>query len=137
MVILRGALLTWLFSVLVIAGATQRATAQQAESGGGYLGKSRSEYAVFVFGDSLAAGLWAGSQRVVKGNPRLKVKGRFKEGSGLARPKFYDWGNAISKIVESNPIDIAIVLIGTNDRRDIRQGEATLEFGSDGWVQGV
>lgn len=118
----------------LVAGAWQPVMAQQASSGGGYLGKSRSEYSIFVFGDSLAAGLWAGSQRAAKGNRRLKIKGRFKEGSGLARPQFHDWASALPKIIERNPMDIAVILIGSNDRQSVRQGGKKLEFGSDAWT---
>ena len=67
----------------------------------GFLGKSRSEYSIYVFGDTLAAGLWAGSRRVVGNDRRLKVRGRFKEGSGLSRPKHHDWAKAIPKITAS------------------------------------
>ena len=121
--------------VSLVAGAWQPVMAQQASPGAGYLGKSRSEYSIFVFGDSLAAGLWAGSQRAAKGNRRLKIKGRFKEGSGLARPQYHDWASALPKIIERNPMDIAVILIGSNDRQSVRQGEKTLEFGSDEWTE--
>ncbi len=115
--------------------ASQMAMAQQSTVGAGYLGQSRSEYSIFVFGDSLAAGLWAGSRRVAKQKPRLRIKGRFKEGSGLARPKFHDWAKALPKIIERNPMDIAVVLIGSNDRQAVRRVGRDLEFGSEEWSQ--
>ncbi len=118
----------------LVAGVWQPALAQQASPGAGYLGKSRSEYSIFVFGDSLAAGLWAGSQRAAKGNRRLKIKGRFKESSGLARPQFHDWASALSKIIESNSMDIAVVLIGSNDSQPVRLSDKQLEFGSPEWI---
>ena len=62
----------------VIAFAAELA-AQPADPKRGYLGETRSSYSVFVFGDSLAAGLWAGMNRMTKGNARIKVNGRFKE----------------------------------------------------------
>ena len=122
------------FAASLVAGAWQPVVAQQASPGAGYLGKSRSEYSIFVFGDSLAAGLWAGSQRAAKGNPRLKIKGRFKESSGLARPQFHDWASALPKIIERNPMDIAVVLIGSNDSQPVRSGDKQFEFGTPEWV---
>lgn len=116
---------------LLVAAVVTPADAQQA--GGGFLGKSRSEYSVYVFGDSLAAGLWAGSRRVAAGIDRLKISGRFKEGSGLARPKFHDWTQAIPKIIESNQIDIAIIFMGSNDGQLVKQDDATLEFATPEW----
>ena len=118
----------------LVAGGWRPAVAQQPSQNTGYLGKSRSEYSIFVFGDSLAAGLWAGSQRVAKGNRRLKIKGRFKESSGLARPQFHDWASALPKIIESNPMDIAVVLIGSNDNQPVRLAEKQHEFGSPEWI---
>ena len=118
--------------ILLMAGLMP-AVAQQSSEGAGFLGKSRSEYSIFVFGDELAGGLWAGSRRVNKGNLRLKTQVRFKEGSGLARPRFHDWASAIPKIIERNPMDIAIVMIGSNDSQSVRQAEGKLEFGSTEW----
>jgi hypothetical protein len=123
------------FRLLAIAAAAWIACSASvfAQSSSGFLGKSRSEYLVYVFGDSLAAGLWAGSQRIVEDNPRLKVKGRFKEGSGLARPQVHDWAEALPRIIESNPMHVAVIMVGANDRQDVRQVDETLEFGSDKW----
>ena len=121
-----------LLALCCLASASKRAIAQTPDTNG-YLGKSRSEYSIFVFGDSLAAGLWAGSRRIAKQNPRLKIKGRFKEGSGLARPRLHDWAKTLPKIIERNPMDIAVVLIGSNDSRPVRQVEKILEFGTDEW----
>ncbi len=119
-----------LFALLIagfVVGGLRLASAQQAETGTGYLGSSRSEYSIFVFGDSLAAGLWAGSQRAAKGNQRLRIKGRFKEGSGLARPQLHDWAKALPKIIESNPMDIAVVLIGSAFAQSCSCGRARPE----------
>ena len=55
-----------LFVALLVGAALRPAAAQQSSQGAGYLGKSRSEYSIFVFGDSLAAGMWAGSQRAAE-----------------------------------------------------------------------
>jgi hypothetical protein len=91
-------------------------------------------YDVFVLGDSLAGGLYAGMQRLTVGNKEIKVGGRFKEDSGIARPEFYDWNDAIPKILESNKVDIAVILIGTNDAQPMTDGVERLEFGTPQWT---
>ena len=57
-----------------------------------------------------------------------------QEESGLARPEIYDWGSAVPKILERHLVDIAIVLIGTNDGQDIRSEAGRLTFGSPEWA---
>src|SRR5262249_32559210 len=94
---------------------------------------SKQSYQVFVLGDSLAAGLWSGLMRATDGDERLSVDGRYKEDSGLARPEYYDWSDALQKILASNSIDIAVVMIGTNDGQEIRDGDLRYTFGSPDW----
>ena len=95
---------------------------------------AQESYEVFVLGDSLAGGLYAGMERLTIGNKEIKVGGRFKEDSGIARPEFYDWNDAIPKILESNKVDIAVILIGTNDAQPMVDGVERLEFGTPPWT---
>ncbi len=95
---------------------------------------AQESYNVFVLGDSLAGGLFAGMQRLTVGDKEIDVDGRFKEDSGIARPEFYDWNEAIPKILESNKVDIAVVLIGTNDAQAMTDGVERLEFGTPQWT---
>ena len=95
---------------------------------------AQDSYDVFVLGDSLAGGLYAGMERLTIGDKELKVGGRFKEDSGIARPEFYDWNDAIPKILESNKVDIAVILIGTNDAQPMTDGVERLEFGTPPWT---
>jgi uncharacterized protein len=91
-------------------------------------------YNVFIIGDALAGGLWAGTTRTGGQYPDFAITGRFKEGSGLARPDIYDWASAVPKILERHHVDMAIVFIGTNDGQDIRSDGGRLAFGSDEWA---
>ena len=116
----------------VLALATIAAAAQQSGPPKPYL-DSKEEYQIFVIGDSLAAGLWSGLTRAAADDARLSVDGRYKEDSGLARPEYYDWNDALPKILESNSIDIAVVMIGSNDGQDIRDGNVRHVFGSPEW----
>jgi uncharacterized protein len=95
---------------------------------------AQESYDVFVLGDSLAGGLYAGMERLTIGNKEIIVGGRFKEDSGIARPEFYDWNEAIPKILESNKVDIAVILIGTNDAQPMTDGVERLEFGTPAWT---
>ncbi len=118
-------------SALIIVSISGISTAQQSQVG--YLGKGKDQYSVFVFGDALAGGLWAGAARISKGHPRLKLNGRYREGSGLSKPRFYNWAERLPRTLENRQIDIALVFIGTNDAQDIRRDGEYLVFNSEPW----
>jgi hypothetical protein len=99
-----------------------------------YLGLPQETYEVFIFGDSLAAGMFAGMSRMAEGDLRISIDGRFKDDSGLARPEFYDWSAAMPKIHERRQIDVAVVLLGSNDGQDIRTISGPIQFGTPEWA---
>jgi hypothetical protein len=92
-------------------------------------------YKVLIVGDALAGGMGAGLDRMAQGGDTdVRVVNRFNESSGLARPEIYDWASAIGNIVPGKDFTSAIVLIGSNDRRDIRTDAGVLAFNSPEWV---
>jgi hypothetical protein len=93
-------------------------------------------YRILVVGDGLAGGLGAGLTRMTDGDPNFEIINRFNESSGLSRPEVYDWPNAISKILLDRPVDAIVVLVGVNDRQDIRSGNFRYPFRSPDWVKG-
>jgi uncharacterized protein len=97
-------------------------------------GPTSNGYNVFIIGDALAGGLWAGTTRTGGQYPDFAITGRFKEGSGLARPEIYDWASAVPKILERHHVDLAIVFIGTNDGQDIRIDSGRVAFGTPEWA---
>jgi hypothetical protein len=99
-----------------------------------YIGEAQETYQIFVFGDSLAAGLFSGMSRMAEGDLRIAIDGRFKDDSGLARPEFYDWAAALPKIHERREMDIAVILIGSNDGQDIRSISGPIPFSTPEWA---
>lgn len=95
--------------------------------------EQRDSYSVFIIGDALAGGLWAGIDRATRGDAKLRVTGRYKEDSGLARPEIYNWVEALPKILEQQEIDIAIIMLGSNDGQDMRPSGDRLVFGEAPW----
>ena len=59
---------------------------------------------------------------------------RFNEESGLARPEVYDWSATLPKILEGSDFDEIVVMIGSNDRQQIRSGNDRHAFNSEGWT---
>ena len=120
------------------AAAQQAAPAQQAAAAtpaqqASYLASVKPVYDIVILGDVLGTGLWAGMNRVVEGDDRITVTGRIQENSGLARPKLYDWSAAAATLLESRPFDIAAIVLGANDARDINTDDGALTFGTPEW----
>jgi uncharacterized protein len=90
---------------------------------------------VLVIGDGLAGGLGAGLARMAEAQGGFEIVNRFQESSGLARPEVYDWSESLPKIMEGKSFTDAVILIGTNDRQEIRDGDQRYGFGSPEWIK--
>ena len=89
---------------------------------------------ILVIGDQMAGGMGAGITRMAENDDTIQVANRFNESSGLVRPEIYDWAAAIPKMAEGKDFTTAFVLMGLNDRRDMRSGDQVLKFNSPDWV---
>lgn len=123
-----------LILIAAICAVTLPAAAQGTKSDKPYFA-AKEVYQLFVIGDSLAAGLWSGVSRQIETDDRISLNGRYKEDSGLSRPEYYDWNGALPKILASNKIDIAIVMIGSNDAQAMRDGSMRYAFDTPEWRQ--
>jgi uncharacterized protein len=92
-------------------------------------------YQILVIGDALAGGLWGGLSRLAEAGKPLVATNRINEVSGLARPDFYDWPQALVKITEGRNFDTAVVMIGANDRREFRSLAGRFAFNTPEWKQ--
>ncbi len=92
-------------------------------------------YRILVIGDSMAGGLGAGITRMAANETGFEVVSRFNESSGITRPDVYDWANSLPKVMEGKNFNAVVVLIGMNDRQDIRTGAATLAFNTPEWTK--
>jgi uncharacterized protein len=98
--------------------------------------EEREALRILVVGDGLAGGLGAGMTRVMQDQAGVEIHSRFNESSGLSRREFYDWPAALSKILTAKPVDAVVVLVGVNDRQEIRRGNIRYAFKSPDWVKG-
>jgi len=80
---------------------------------------------VVVFGDSMAVGLADGLAGVMTEGDGYQVQRMTRTNSGIVRKDYYDWAAEVRAAIEGQHIDIAIWMIGINDRQAIRdQGES-------------
>lgn len=106
--------------------ATARATPLNARLAEGPL-------RIGVFGDSMADGLYAGLYRELQDEQNLKVSKFSQVSTGLSR---YDYVNIHARTraqLDEHPVDVAVLLFGTNDAQGIDTGDDIHRFGTDGW----
>jgi hypothetical protein len=125
-----------LLAVSALAQQAEPATRTETVQGvpqASYLPRAKQVYDVVILGDVLGTGLWAGMNRVVESEDKVTVTGRIQESSGLGRPRLYNWPNAAAKLLDARQFDIAAIMLGANDARDITTEAGKLDFGSDEW----
>lgn len=116
------------------AGGTAQVAPSEAVPQSSYLARRKQVYDIVILGDVLGTGLWAGMNRVVEADERVTVTGRIQENSGLTRERVYDWPRATAKLLESREFDIAAIMLGANDARDISLEDGSqAEFGTPQW----
>ncbi len=89
---------------------------------------------ILVAGDAIGGGLGAGLMRMASDGDLYDVTIRFNEESGLARPEVYDWSETLPKILEGKDYDTVVLLLGSNDRQQMRDGDLRLAFNSPDWI---
>lgn len=79
---------------------------------------------VVVLGDSLGDGLWAGIYHVFMNDKGFNVIRKSRVATGLVRSDYFDWAKAVRDVVATTRVDIAVVVMGTNDRQVLVEGAA-------------
>ena len=86
-----------------------------------------------VFGDSMADGLYAGLYRDLQDQPNVSVAKFSQVSTGLSRYDYVDVQARTRGQLDDRPIDVAVILFGTNDAQGIDTGGVVHMFGTDGW----
>ena len=92
---------------------------------------------VAVLGDTLGILLANGLQEgLAAEKPEIAILRNSKESSGLVRDDFYDWPKA-ARDIASGPqkIDVAVIMLGSNDRQTIKSGSESAEPMTDRFRQ--
>lgn len=88
---------------------------------------------LLVVGDFLAASLAAGLDQAFAKEPRVAVIERTEGSSGLVRTDHYDWNTELATILNEQKPDYVVVLLGANDRQQMRLPEGRVPFRSEDW----
>jgi uncharacterized protein len=81
--------------------------------------KSPNATRLGVLGDSLAIDLTKAMVRAHTEDPNMVVTGYATDSSGFVRDDYFDWNQRLNELLIANDFDIAVIIIGINDRQSI------------------
>ncbi|HEX8165784.1 MAG TPA: DUF459 domain-containing protein [Beijerinckiaceae bacterium] len=91
---------------------------------------------VVVFGDALAELVAQGLDSALEDAEDIGVEKKTRADSGLVRPDVHDWPKAIQEYLNGGQkVTYAVVMLGSNDRQAIREGDNTIDPLSDRWKE--
>jgi hypothetical protein len=88
---------------------------------------------VAIFGDSLAADLGKAMERFYAEDPNLSVLNMGVGSSGFVREDFFNWDKTIEEQIAANTFDVAVMIIGINDKQSITQDGNSYKALTDEW----
>ncbi|MFN3891692.1 MAG: DUF459 domain-containing protein [Beijerinckiaceae bacterium] len=92
-------------------------------------------FVIGVFGDNVGQMLAQGVNEAYAAR-NVTVVRRARENTGLVRDDYYDWPRAVQDFLASDQkIDLAVMMIGSNDRQAIREGGQSHDVLSDKWKE--
>jgi hypothetical protein len=94
---------------------------------------AKGQLRIGVFGDSMADGLYAGLYRDLHGQPNVSVSKFSQVSTGLSRYDYVDIQAKTRGQLDEQPVDVAVVLFGTNDAQGIELDGTVHAFGTEGW----
>lgn len=89
-----------------------------------------------VFGDSLAVDLGKALEKFYAEDPNLTVLAQGVGSSGFVRSDFFDWNKTIEEQIAANSFDLAIMIIGINDRQALTENGESHKALTEGWNKG-
>jgi hypothetical protein len=90
---------------------------------------------VLVVGDFMAGGLAEGLDTAFADNPAVKVVSRSNGSSGFVRDDFYNWPEQIRSVIEAEKPSVVVVMLGSNDRQQMRVGDVREQPRSENWTK--
>ncbi len=95
--------------------------------------KAANATRLVVFGDSMAVDVAKALERFYEEDPNLIVINQGVGSSGFVRADFFDWNKAGREQVAANSFDIAVMIIGINDRQTMQAGGQSLKALTPEW----
>ncbi|MCX5496817.1 DUF459 domain-containing protein [Kaistia dalseonensis] len=95
--------------------------------------KDQNARKVLVIGDFMASGLAWGLDQAFAEEPRIAIIDRAEGSSGFVRDDHYDWAATLPELLDTEKPDMTVVMIGSNDRQQIRTADGKFAPRSEEW----
>lgn len=95
--------------------------------------KAADARTVLVVGDFIASGLAEGLDAAFAENAGVKIVVRSNGSSGLVREDVYNWPAQIKSLIETEKPAAVIVMLGSNDRQQMRVDDVREQPRSENW----
>ncbi|WP_127600264.1 DUF459 domain-containing protein [Nitratireductor alexandrii] len=96
--------------------------------------KAENARVVIVVGDFLAGGLAEGLTTVFAEDPTVRIVDKSNGSSGFVRDDFYNWPVEIGPILDDAKPAVGVVMIGSNDRQQMRVEGSRESVRSEKWT---
>ncbi|ODT17691.1 MAG: hypothetical protein ABS57_07710 [Mesorhizobium sp. SCN 65-12] len=97
--------------------------------------KAQDARVILVVGDFMASGLAEGLDTTFADNTGVKVVVRSNGSSGFVREDFYNWPQQVKSLIETEKPAVVVVMLGSNDRQQMRVGENREPAMSPAWMK--
>lgn len=97
--------------------------------------KAETATRLAVYGDSMAVDLTKALERYYAEDPNIVIIGQGVGSSGFVRDDFFDWNKTATEQVAENTFDIAIMIVGINDRQTLKQGSESFKALTPEWTE--
>ncbi|CAL1691529.1 hypothetical protein MMB232_01672 [Brevundimonas subvibrioides] len=94
---------------------------------------ARGSLRIGVFGNSMGDGLWTALYRDLRAQPGVTVTKFSEVSTGLSRYDYVDIQAKTARQIAEQPVDVAVILFGTNDAQGISMDGEIHDFGTEGW----
>jgi len=93
-------------------------------------------FSVLVIGDSLGLLLGQGLTETFADKPDVSIVRKARENTGLVRDDYFDWVKGARDLAAStDKISMVVMMIGSNDRQQLRDGGASVDPRQPRWQQ--
>ncbi|ESY13484.1 DUF459 domain-containing protein [Mesorhizobium sp. M0999] len=90
---------------------------------------------VLVIGDFMANGLAEGLETAFADNANIRIVERANGSSGFVRDDVYNWPEQVKSLVESERPAAVVVMLGSNDRQQMRVNDVREQPRSENWTK--
>jgi hypothetical protein len=95
--------------------------------------KAEGATRLMVLGDSMAVDVGNALDRLYADDPNIVVLTQGVGSSSFVRPDYFDWPKALADQIAKNTFDIAVVIIGINDRQTMNAGGESYKVLTPEW----